>query len=61
MGDRSNVGGAQTYEAGDQRNPPDSEKAENQSQPYEEGKKGSHNQQDPSTFSCGLETTGSND
>ena len=48
MGDRSNVGGAQTYEAGDQRNPPDSEKAENQATPYEEGKKGSHNQQDPS-------------
>ena len=44
----SNVGNAQVYEAGDQRNPPDSEKAENQAQRHEEGKKGSHEANDPS-------------
>jgi len=43
----SNVGNAQTYEAGDQRVPPDSEKPENQSTPYEEGKKNSHKDNDP--------------
>ena len=48
MGDRSNVGVSQSYEAGDQRNPPDSEKAENQATPFEEGKENSHDQQDPS-------------
>lgn len=42
----SNVGNAQIYEAGDQRIPPDSEKAENQAQPYEEGKKNSHKDND---------------
>ena len=30
------------YEAGDQRNPPDSEKPENQSERYHEGKQNSH-------------------
>jgi hypothetical protein len=44
----SNVGNAQVYEVGDQRNPPDSEKAENQAVPYEEGKPGSHDLNDPS-------------
>lgn len=46
----SNVGNAQTYEAGDQRVPPDSEKAQNQADPYEEGKKNSHKDNDPSTY-----------
>lgn len=44
----SNVGNAQVYEAGDQRNPPDSEKKENQAERFEEGKENSHNPQDPS-------------
>lgn len=44
----SNVGNAQVYEAGDQRNPPDSEKAENQAQRHEEGKENSHDAKDPS-------------
>jgi hypothetical protein len=44
----SNVGNAQVYEAGDQRNPPDSEKAGNQAVPYEEGKPNAHDQNDPS-------------
>lgn len=38
----SNVGNAQVYEAGDQRNPPDSEKKENQAERNEEGKENSH-------------------
>ena len=45
----SNVGNAQVYEAGDQRNPPDSEKE--QAVPFEEGKENAHNQQDPSKTS----------
>lgn len=44
----SNVGNAQVYEAGDQRNPPDSEKKENQAERFHEGKENSHNEQDPS-------------
>lgn len=44
----SNVGNAQTYEAGDQRVPPDSQKAENQATPYEEGKENSHKDNDSS-------------
>jgi hypothetical protein len=48
MSGTSNVGTSAVYEAGDQRNPPDSEKAENQSTPYEEGKSNSHDQNDPS-------------
>jgi hypothetical protein len=48
MSGTSNVGTGAVYEAGDQRNPPDSEKPENQSTPYEEGKSNSHNQNDPS-------------
>lgn len=43
----SNVGNAQVYEAGDQRNPPDSEKAENQAQRHEEGQENSHKANDP--------------
>merc|ERR1712098_1002229 len=43
----SNVGNSSLYEAGDQRNPPDSEKAKNQATPYEEGKSNSHDQNDP--------------
>merc|ERR1712098_884961 len=46
----SNVGNSSLYEAGDQRNPPDSEKAENQATPYEEGKSNSHDQNDPKTM-----------
>ena len=45
---QSNVGSGGVYEAGDQRNPPDSEKAENQATPYEEGKEHSHQANDPS-------------
>ncbi|KAH6651910.1 hypothetical protein BKA67DRAFT_647863 [Truncatella angustata] len=37
---QSNVGNAQVYEAGDQRNPPKSEL--NKATPYEEGKENSH-------------------
>lgn len=48
MSGTSNVGTAGVYEAGDQRNPPDSEKPENQATRNEEGKPGSHNLQDPS-------------
>jgi hypothetical protein len=48
MSGNSNVGTGAVYEAGDQRNPPDSEKAKNQSTPYEEGKPNSHDQNDPS-------------
>lgn len=46
MSGQSNVGNAQVYEAGDQRNPPNSE--QNQATPYEEGKANSHNVNDPS-------------
>lgn len=45
---QSNVGNAQVYEAGDQRNPPDSEKEENQSTPYEEGQTNAHDANDSS-------------
>ena len=44
----SNVGSAGVYEAGDQRNPPDAEKAENQAVRNEEGKEESHKANDPS-------------
>ncbi|KAK5048988.1 hypothetical protein LTR84_005410 [Exophiala bonariae] len=47
MSGQSNVGNSGVYEAGDQRNPPDSEKPENQSTPYEEGKENSHKDNDP--------------
>jgi len=40
------VGGRGVYEAGDQRVPPDSEKPENQTHPYEEGKENSHQSND---------------
>jgi len=54
----SNVGNSQVYEAGDQRVPPDSQKAENQAEPYEEGKKNSHKDNDSSkstsASSCSL-------
>ena len=50
MSGTGNVGTASVYEAGDQRNVPDSEKPENQNTPYEEGKQGSHQANDPSTF-----------
>lgn len=46
----SSVGSASVYEAGDQRNPPDSEKPENQAKPFNEGKPNSHEPNDPSTF-----------
>jgi len=42
----SSVGTSGIYEAGDQRNPPDSQKPENQAVPYEEGKEGSHQAND---------------
>jgi len=42
----SSVGTSGVYEAGDQRNPPDSQKAENQAVPYEEGKEHSHQAND---------------
>lgn len=48
MSGQSNVGNSQVYEAGDQRNPPNSE--QNQATPYEEGKENSHNVNDPSMF-----------
>lgn len=49
MSGQSSVGNSGVYEAGDQRNPPDSQKDENQSTPYEEGKENSHKDNDPST------------
>jgi hypothetical protein len=49
MSGTSSVGNRGVYEAGDQRNPPDSEKPELQSKPYEEGKPNSHQDNDPST------------
>lgn len=42
----SQVGNAQVYEAGDQRVPPDSQKPEKQSDPYNEGKHNSHKDND---------------
>lgn len=44
----SNVGNAQVYEAGDQRNAPESERPKPERN--EEGKEGSHKDNDPSTF-----------
>jgi hypothetical protein len=46
------VGGRGVYEAGDQRVPPDSEKPENQTHPYEEGKENSHQSNDSSMSNC---------
>lgn len=46
MSGQSNVGNSHVYEAGDQRNPPNSE--QNQATPFEEGKANSHNNNDPS-------------
>jgi len=46
MSGQSSVGNSQVYEAGDQRVPPDSQKAENQAQPYQEGEKNSHQAND---------------
>lgn len=43
----SNVGNAQVYEAGDQRNAPESERPKPERN--EEGKEGSHKDNDPST------------
>lgn len=47
MSGTSNVGNAGVYEAGDQRNAPESE--QDKATPYEEGKKNAHDQNDPST------------
>ena len=44
-------GNSGVYEAGDQRNPPDSEKSENQAVPYEEGQENAHQANDPSELS----------
>ncbi|EXJ92332.1 hypothetical protein A1O3_00882 [Capronia epimyces CBS 606.96] len=43
---QSNVGNAQVYEAGDQRVPPDSQKNQNQAEPYHEGQKHAHQAND---------------
>ncbi|KIW18658.1 hypothetical protein PV08_02947 [Exophiala spinifera] len=42
MSGQSSVGTRNIYEDGDQRVPPDSQKPEKQSHPYEEGEKNSH-------------------
>ena len=47
MSGTSNVGSSSVYEAGDQRNLPDSQKGG--AEPYEEGQKHSHQANDPST------------
>lgn len=47
MSGQSSVGTSGVYEAGDQRNPPDSEKPENQATRNEEGKENSHQANDP--------------
>lgn len=46
MSGTGNVGNSQVYEAGDQRNAPESEQPK--ATPYEEGKEGAHDQNDPS-------------
>ncbi|KAJ9646046.1 uncharacterized protein PV06_01887 [Exophiala oligosperma] len=46
MSGTSSVGNSNVYEAGDQRVPPDGEKPEFQSNPYEEGQKNSHQSND---------------
>lgn len=50
MSGQSSVGNRQVYEAGDQRVPPDSQKAENQAQPFHEGEKNSHQANDSSMY-----------
>jgi uncharacterized membrane protein len=50
MSGQSSVGNSQVYEAGDQRVPPDSQKAENQATPYKEGEKNSHQANDSSMY-----------
>ena len=45
----SNVGNAQTYEAGDQRNESAEEKQNKQPDRFEEGKENAHDANDPST------------
>jgi hypothetical protein len=50
MSGNSNVGSGGVYEAGDQRNAPESE--QNQATPYEEGKENAHDQNDPSMTSA---------
>ncbi|KAK5100906.1 hypothetical protein LTR70_001057 [Exophiala xenobiotica] len=47
MSMQSSVGNHQVYEDGDQRVPPDSQKSQSQQDPYEEGKKNSHKDNDP--------------
>lgn len=42
------MGSAAVYEAGDQRNPPDADKPENQTERFEEGKENSHQENDSS-------------
>lgn len=49
MSGYSNVGNRGVYEAGDQRNAPESER--NVEDPYNEGKENSHNNLDSSTYS----------
>jgi hypothetical protein len=48
MSGYSNVGNRGVYEAGDQRNAPESER--NVEDPYNEGKENSHNNLDSSTY-----------
>lgn len=51
MSGNSSVGTAAVHGAGDQRNPSDADKPENQTERYEEGKENSHQDNDSSKFS----------